>query len=72
MPGELQAAGAIAELLSKVFGFVVDPDGLAQLSRANLLKYLMRGINEGIACADWASVDALFFHYRELRQPTGP
>ncbi len=71
MPGEAAAVAAVTNLLSKVFGFVVDEDGYAKLSRENKLKFLMRGINEGIAKEDWPAVDALFFHYRELRAETG-
>lgn len=64
--------GAVAKLLSEVFGFVVDPDGYEQLTRENKLKFLTRGINECIHKDDWARVDTLFAQYRELRQQTGP
>jgi hypothetical protein len=66
------AIAAVAELLSKVFGYAVDPNGYEQLSRENKLKFLARGINEAIAKEDWASCDLLFAQYRELRQQTGP
>lgn len=69
MPGDV---GLVAELLSKVFGWAVDPDGLAQLRLDGQLKMIMRGINEAIAKDDWASVDRLFAQYRELRNRTGP
>lgn len=60
--------GLVAELLSKVFGWVVDPTGYEQLTLDNQLKFLMRGINNAIAKDDWATVDTLFAQYRELRQ----
>lgn len=63
---------AIATLLSKVFGFIVDADGYEQLARENKLKLIQRGINDAIANNDWASCDALFIRLRELRQQTGP
>lgn len=69
MPGDV---GAVATLLSAVFGFAVDPTGYEQLTRDNKLKFLMRGINECIAKNDWARTDVLFAEYRELRQQTGP
>lgn len=64
MPGDV---GLVAELLSKVFGWLVDPAGYEQLTLDNKLRFLMRGINESVAKNDWATVDALFAEYRELR-----
>lgn len=69
MPGDV---GEVAKLLGAIFGFAVDPDGYEQLSRESKLKFLMRGINEGITKDDWVTVDALFAEYRFLRQQTGP
>lgn len=68
----LGSVGAIAELLSKVFGWTVDPNGLGQLTLDNQLKYIARGINEAIANNDMESADALFAQYRELRREQGP
>jgi hypothetical protein len=67
-----EAIAEVAKLLTKVFGFTVDPDGLAQLKRENQLKLLMRGIDESIGKNDWASCDALFGQYERLRRETGP
>lgn len=64
MPGDV---GLVAELLSQVFGWLVDPAGFEQLTLDNKLRLLMRGINEAISKNDWATVDALFAQYRELR-----
>jgi hypothetical protein len=64
MPGDV---GLVAELLSKVFGWIVDPTGYEQLTLDNKLRIMMRGINEAMAKCDWATVDALFAEYRELR-----
>ena len=64
--------GAVAKLLSEVFGFVVDPTGYEQLARENKLKLIQRGINEAISGNDWARCDALFADLRELRGQTGP
>ena len=70
MPGEAAAVSAVAVLLSKVFGFAVDADGFAQLSRENQLKFLARGLNEAIDKNDWPTVQALFNSYRQLKQET--
>lgn len=67
-----EAIAEVAKLLSKVFGFVVDPTGYEQLTRENKLKLLMRGINDAIATCDWPTCDALFAQYRELHQQVGP
>ena len=62
--------GAVATLLTKVFGFVVDPTGLSKMKREHLLQEIMRGIDEAIAKRDMAAADELFAHYRELRRQT--
>ena len=72
MPGEAVAIAAVSELLSKVFGWAVDPTGLEQLTLDNQLKLIARGMNEAIAKADWDSADALFARYRELRREQSP
>lgn len=71
MPIDAAIAG-VTELLSKVFGFVVDADGYEQLKRENKLKLIQRGIDEAISKNDWARCDALFGELRTLRQQTGP
>lgn len=72
MPGEAAAIAAVAELLSKVFGWVVDPTGLEQLTLDNKLKLIGKGINEAIAKGEWAACDELFARYRELRREQSP
>jgi hypothetical protein len=67
-----EAIAEVAKLLSKVFGFVVDPTGLQQLTLENQLKYLSRGMNGAIEKEDWPTADALFNAYRELRKTVGP
>ena len=64
--------GAVAKLLSEIFGFVVDPTGYEQLTRENKLKILMRGINDSVAKSDWARADVLFGEYRGLCAGSGP
>ena len=64
--------GAVAKLLSEVFGFVVDPTGYEQLARENQLKLIQRGINEAITNSDWVRCDVLFAELRELRTQVGP
>jgi hypothetical protein len=69
MPGDV---GLVAALLTKAFGFVVDPNGYQELSRENKLKWLMRGINDALATNNLATADGLFNEYRELYQQVGP
>ena len=69
MPGDV---GAVAVLLSKIFGFAVDADGYEQLARENKLKLLYRGIDEAITKDDWATCDTLFQRLRDFKQQTGP
>ena len=63
---------AIATLLSEIFGFVVNPDGLASMTREAKLKWIMRGVNDALANDDRAAADALFGYYRELYAQSGP
>ena len=69
MPGEL---GPIAELLTKILGYSVDPTGLEQDTRESKLDMLMKGVNAAIDQKDGAACNQLFAAYRELRQKTGP
>lgn len=70
MPGEAAAVSAVVALLSKVFGFAVDPDGYAALSRENQLKMLARAHNEAVDQGDWPTVQSINNEYRRLRQET--
>lgn len=67
-----EAIAEVSRLLSKIFGFVVDPTGLASLKRENLLKLLMRGVDEAISHNDWPTCDALLRQYEQLHQEAGP
>jgi hypothetical protein len=58
--GIAEAITEVAKLLSKAFGFAVDPDGFARLSRESQLKTIARGMDIAISKNDWATVDALF------------
>jgi hypothetical protein len=68
MTGIPDAITELLKLLNKVFGYVTDPTGWAQLTRDNQLKLIMRGCNESIAKNDWPTYDGLMGNYRELRQ----
>lgn len=60
------AVTAVAELLSKVFGFVVDPDGLEQMQVEHEIEVIHAAIKVAQAKKDVAAVDALFVRFREL------
>lgn len=63
IPGAIKA---VAELLSKVFGFVVDPEGLAAMKLEHQLEVLNAGIKIALDKKDCAAIDVLFDRYREL------
>ena len=69
MPGDV---GLVAALLTKVFGFVVDPTGYEQLSREIKLRTVRRGLSAAIENNDWDAADTLFDEYRQLRTEAGP
>ena len=69
MPGDV---GLVAALLTKVFGFVVDPTGLATMKREHELEVIHSGIKIALDQRDFATVDLLFARYRELSKDTAP
>jgi len=69
MPGDI---GLVAKLLSEVFGFVINEDGYAEMSREWKLKWISRGIDDAITNNDMAAYDQLMAELRRLRQETGP
>jgi hypothetical protein len=58
--------GAVASLLSKVFGFIVDPTGLAAMKLEHRIEVIHAGIKIAIAKKDIDAIDVLFNEYREL------
>ena len=60
------AIAAVATLLTKVFGFVVDPDGLAQMQLEHRLEVISAGVRIAIAKKDYDALDTLFTEYRML------
>lgn len=65
-----EAIAEVAKLLGKVFGFVVNPDGFARMSRDSQLKMIARGMDEAISKNDWATVDSLFGSLERLYHET--
>jgi len=63
--------GAVATLLSKVFGFVVDADGLKTMKREHQLEVIHAGIKVALDKGDTDAVDQLFAQYRELSKTSG-
>ena len=64
--------GLVAALLTKVFGFVVDPTGYEQMSREMQLRTLRKGLDSAIEDNDWTAVDLLLNEYRRLSLEAGP
>ena len=62
--------GAVATLLTKVFGFVVDADGLKTMKREHQLEVIHAGIKVALDKGDTDAVDMLFAQYRELSKST--
>lgn len=63
-----EAIAEVAKLLSKVFGFVVDPDGLAKMKLENQIDLIHAGVKIAIRNkdVDYDAADLLFEKYREL------
>jgi hypothetical protein len=67
MPGDV---GAIAQLLSLVFGFVVDPEGLAKMKREHKLEVINAAFKIAMDQHDAMAIDLLFAQLRELSAST--
>lgn len=65
-----EAIAEVSKLLSKAFGFAVDADGFARMSRESQLKTIARGMDVAISKNDWATVDALFGALERLYNET--
>ena len=61
-----EAITAVATLLTKVFGFVVDPEGLAKMKLENQIDIIHAGVKIAIRNQDSDAADLLFERYREL------
>lgn len=57
---------AIAELISKAFGFAVDPDGFERMKLEHQIEVIHAAIIVARGNGDTDTLDALFDHYREL------
>lgn len=63
---------AVATLLSQVFGFVVDPDGLSQMKVEYEIEVIHAAIQIARSQRNDAALDGLFERYRELSKKVGP
>lgn len=61
-----EAIAEVAKLLTKVFGFVVDPDGLAKMKLENQIDLIHAGVKVAIRNQDSDAADLLFEQYRAL------
>ena len=61
-----EAIAEVAKLLSKIFGFVVDPDGLAKMKLENQIDVIHAGVKIAIRNNDSDAADLLFEQYRSL------
>ena len=64
--------GAVAELISKIFGFVVDPDKLAAMKREHRLEVLHAAYKIALDNNDDDAADRVLDELRELSKRTGP
>lgn len=69
MPGDV---GLVAKVLSEVFGFAVDPDGLEQMKIEHRIEVIHAGVVIARKQRDTDRLDILFAEYRELSRHTGP
>lgn len=68
MPGDV---GLVAQLLTKIFGFIVDPDGLAAMKREHELELINAALKIALDQGDETAVDLLFMRFRELSAKAG-
>jgi hypothetical protein len=66
-----EAITAVAALLTKVFGFVVDPTGLGAMKLEHRIEVIHAGIKIAISKKDYDAINMLFDQYRELSKSTG-
>ncbi len=64
--------GAVAKLLSQVFGWIVDPTGLEQMKLEHRIEVISAGVRIAIAKKDYAAIDVLFTEYRMLAKTLAP
>lgn len=67
MPGDV---GLVAALLTKVFGFVVDPTGLSTMRREHEQEVIHAAFKIAMDQNDTATADQLFARLRELSART--
>jgi hypothetical protein len=60
--------GAVAELLSRIFGWAVSPSGFALMRLEHQLKIMREGIDIAIDKGDVVRADLLYEQYRRLRR----
>ena len=63
--------GPVADLLSKVFGWTVDPNGLATMKLEHRLEIIHAGVEIAISKEDDVATDVLFDQYRLLSKSLG-
>ena len=68
MPSDV---GLIAALLTKVFGWAVDPDGYAAMKLEHKLEVLHAAYRIAIDQRDFAAADLVFQRLRELSNSIG-
>lgn len=67
-----EAITAVTTLLTKVFGFVVDPDKFAAMKIEHQIEVIHAGIKIALDKQDCDAVDILFDKYRELSKSITP
>lgn len=67
----LELITAIVELVSKAFGFAIDPTGFENMKLEHQIKVIHAAIEIARANGDTDTVDALFDKYRELSKSAG-
>jgi len=67
-----EAIAEVAKLLTKVFGFIVDPDGLDKMKLEHRIEVISAGVRVAIKQKDYDAVDRLFTEYRILSKTITP
>lgn len=70
MPGEALAVASVADLLNTWSKWIVDPTGLASMTREEKLAHFHTALIVAIQNKAWAAADGIYAELKRLSQTT--